>query len=61
MAMQTWFDEAKGTRSEDENGTRYTLVDLRLVGREWYFGLLSDADVLKYVNIDRYDELISVA
>ena len=58
--IQQWFDEAKGLKTEDESGIRYTLVDMRQVGVEWYFGLLSDADVLKYVNIDRYFELISV-
>lgn len=57
-----WFDEAKGCRLEDPtSGDIYTLVDLRKVGSEPYFGLLPVGGPIVYVNIDRYEELISIA
>ena len=59
--MQEWFNEAKGCKVEDETGNIYTLCDARRVGREWYLGLLPIGGPVIYVNIDRYDQLASVA
>ena len=60
--ISNWFEQAKGARLEDPNtGVKYTLIDLRRVGSESYFGLLPADGPVVYVNIDRYDELISIA
>lgn len=60
--MFDWFQEAQGCRVEEpETGIVLTINDLRRVGREWYIGLTSEGGALKYVNLDRFDQLISVA
>tara|TARA_B100001939_G_scaffold14828_1_gene12624 strand:+ start:892 stop:1086 length:195 start_codon:yes stop_codon:yes gene_type:complete len=60
--LLNWFEQAKGARLEDPNsGDIFTLIDLRRVGSEAYFGLLPIGGPVVYVNIDRYDELISIA
>ena len=59
--LVNWFEEAKGSKLQDPNTSEiYTLVDLRRVGTETYFGILPLGGCVKYCNIDRYLELISV-
>ena len=62
MGIQEWFNKAAGSHFEEpETGDILTLVDVRYVGSELYFGLLPVGGAVKYVNIDRYDELIPVS
>lgn len=57
------LSEIIGCQVADENGEIFTVSDVRMIANcpDWiYIGLRNASNILYYVSLDRYDEMISV-
>ena len=59
-SMNNVLDSIKGTRIQDETGAKYIVKGYRNDLQETYIILESTLGTLYYVNLDRYDEMISL-
>ena len=63
MSFLDWVQEAKGSKVEDEFGMVHVITGGKLVANSpmWpMIQLTDDMGVLRYVTLDRFNELISV-
>ena len=64
MEFLNWVEQAKGCKVEDEYGMIYVITGGKLIADSplWpMIQLVDDLGVLKYVTLDRFSELISIA
>ena len=64
MEFLNWVEQAKGCKVEDEYGMIYVITGGKLIADSplWpMIQLVDDFGVLKYVTLDRFSELISIA
>jgi len=64
MEFLNWIEQAKGCKVEDEYGMIYVITGGKLIADSplWpMIQLVDDLGVLKYVTLDRFSELISIA